>query len=96
VPLITCTTESLILWLLWYKMTVAVDREKRNDVNTKLTRVSTKLSIEYYNELQTITNRAYRNKGINKPTISEFLRFMIDHTVDEIRNNPRFSEQQLK
>jgi hypothetical protein len=80
------------LWLLWYKMTVAVDREKRNDVNTKLTRlVSTKLSIEYYNELQTITNRAYRNKGINKPTISEFLRFMIDHMVDEIRNNPRFS-----
>jgi ribonucleotide reductase beta subunit family protein with ferritin-like domain len=78
-------------------MTVAVDREKRNDVNTKLTGVvSTKLSIEYYNELQTITNRVYRNKGINKPAISEFLRFMIDHIVDEIRNNPRFSEQQLK
>ena len=75
-------------------MTVAVGRS--ND-NTKLTRVvSTKLSIEYYNELQTITNRAYRNKGINKPTISEFLRFMIDHMVDEMRNNPRFSEQQLK
>ena len=76
---------------------MAVDREKRNDVNTKLTRVvSTKLSIEYYNELQTITNRAYRNKGINKPTISEFLRFMIDHMVDEIRNNPRFSEAAVK
>ena len=71
--------------------------EKRNDVNTKLTGVvSTKLSIEYYNELQTIKNRVYRNKGINKPAISEFLRFMIDHIVDEIRNNPRFSEQQLK
>ena len=57
-------------------MTVAVGRD--ND-NTKLTRaVSTKLSIKYYNELQTITDRAYRNKGINKPTISEFLRFMIN------------------
>jgi ribonucleotide reductase beta subunit family protein with ferritin-like domain len=75
-------------------MTVAAGR---NNDNTKVTRVvSTKLSIEYYNELQTITNRAYRNKGINKPTISEFLRFMINHMLDEMRNNPRFSEQQLK
>ena len=69
-------------------MTVAAGR---NNDNTKLTRaVSTKLSIEYYNELQTITNRVYRNKGINKPTISEFLRFIIDHMLDEMRNNPRF------
>jgi hypothetical protein len=75
-------------------MTVAAGR---NNDHTKLARVvSTKLSIEYYNELQTITNRAYRNKGINKPTISDFLRFIIDHMVDEMRNNPRFSEQRLK
>jgi ribonucleotide reductase beta subunit family protein with ferritin-like domain len=75
-------------------MTVAAGR---NNDNTKLTRVvSTKLSIEYYNELQTITNRVYRNIGINKPTISEFLRFIIDYMLDEMRNNPRFSEQPLK
>jgi len=75
-------------------MTAAVGRD--ND-NTKLTRVvSTKLSIKYYNELQTITNRAYRNKGINKPTISEFLRFIINHMLDEMCNNPSFSEQQIK
>lgn len=64
----------------------------RNDDNTKLTRVvSTKLSIEYYDKLQKITNNVYRNKGIKKPTISEFLRFIIDHVADEIRNNPKFS-----
>ena len=41
-------------------MTVAAGR---NNDNAKLTRVvSTKLSIEYYNEIQTITNIAYRNK----------------------------------
>ena len=41
-------------------MTVAAGR---NNDNTKLTRVvSTKLSMEYYNEIQTITNRALRNK----------------------------------
>ena len=75
-------------------MTVAAGR---NNDNTKLTRViSTKLSIEYYNELQTITNRVYKNKGINKPTISEFLRFIIDNMLDEMRNNPRFSEKQIK
>ena len=75
-------------------MTVAAGR---NNDNTKLTSVvSTKLSIKYYNSLQIITNRAYRNKGINKPTISEFLRFMINHMLDEIRNNFRFSEQQIK
>ncbi len=43
----------------------AVGRDKRNDDNKKLTRVvSTKLSIEYYNELHIITNRVYRNKGL--------------------------------
>ena len=64
----------------------------RNDDNTKLTRVvSTKLSIEYYDKLQKITNNVYRNKGIKKPTVAEFLRFIIDHVADEIRNNPKFS-----
>ena len=75
---------------------MTVDAGRKND-NKKLTRVvSTKLSIEYYNKLQTITNRVYRNKGINKPTISELLRFMINHMLDEMRNSPRFSEQQIK
>jgi hypothetical protein len=74
-------------------MTVAAGR---NNDNTKLTKVvSTKLSIEYYNELQTITNRVYRNRGIKKPAISEFLRFLIDHMIDVMCDNPRFSEQQL-
>jgi hypothetical protein len=69
----------------------------RKGDNKKLTKVvSTKLSIEYYNELQKITNKAYRNNGIKKPAISEFLRFIIDHMVNEMRNNPRFSEQQIK
>ena len=78
-------------------MTAIAGTRRRREDNKKLTRVvSTKLSIEYYNELQKITNRVYRKKGINKPTISEFLRFMINHMVDEMRNNPRFSEQQLK
>ena len=64
----------------------------RNDDNTKLTSVvSTKISIEYYDKLQKITNNVYRNKGIKKPIVSEFLRFIIDHVADEIRNDPKFS-----
>ena len=34
------------------------------------------------------------NKSTNPP--SEFLLSIIDHKVDEMRNNPRFSEQQAK
>jgi hypothetical protein len=59
-------------------MTVIIDKVKRND-DKKLTKVvSTKLSIESYRILQTSTSKAYQNKGINKPTISELLRFSSD------------------
>jgi hypothetical protein len=75
-------------------MNKIVSEEEWVEARTRV--VSTKLSIEYYNKLQTITNRVYRNKGINKPTISELLRFMINHMLDEMRNSPRFSEQQIK
>jgi hypothetical protein len=75
-------------------MNKIVSEEEWVEARTRV--VSTKLSIEYYNKLQTITNRVYRNKGINKPTISELLRFMINHILDEMRNSPRFSEQQIK
>lgn len=54
--------------------------------------VSTKLSIESYKSLQTITSIVYRNKGINKPTVSEFLRFIIDYMIKELPNKPGFSD----
>jgi hypothetical protein len=72
-------------------MTAIIDKEKRND-DKKLTKVvSTKLSIESYRALQIITNTVYQNKGINKPTISEFLRFTIDLMIRELPNKAGFS-----
>jgi hypothetical protein len=51
-------------------MTVAAGR---NNDNTKLTRViSTKLSIEFYNELQTITNRPTKIKESTNPPYLSF------------------------
>jgi hypothetical protein len=47
--------------------------------------------MESYEALQTITGLAYQYKGINKPTISEFLRFIIDHIAKELPNKPGFS-----
>lgn len=65
-------------------------KDNIND-NHKLTKVtSTKLSIEYYNALQTITNLVYENGGIDEPTVSEFLRFIIVHLVNEMRKQQGF------
>jgi hypothetical protein len=60
--------------------------------------VSTKLSIESYKALQAFANIVYQEKGINKPTISEFLRLIINHMVKEMTNKPGFSvlENQMR
>jgi hypothetical protein len=61
-----------------------IGRKKRTGDNAKLTKVvSTKLSKEYYNALEIIKNEVYQKGGIDKPTVSEFLRFILVHFVDE-------------
>jgi hypothetical protein len=53
--------------------------------------LSTKLSTEYYNALQTIRNQVYQKEGNDQPTVSEFLRFTIVNVIDEMRKRQRFS-----
>ncbi len=67
-------------------------RKKRNDDNTKLTRVlSTKLSIEDYNVFRVLTNIAYQYKAINQDSPSEMLRFILTPALDGFRKQPGFS-----
>ncbi|CAN5346300.1 hypothetical protein BH18THE2_BH18THE2_30290 [soil metagenome] len=68
------------------------DTKKRNDDNTKLTRVlSTKLSIEDYNVFRVLTNIAYQYKAINQDSPSEMLRFILTPALDGFRKQPGFS-----
>ena len=72
-------------------MTAVIDKVKRND-DKKLTQVaSTKLSTESYEALQTIAGLVYQYKGINRPTISELLRFVIHHMIKELPTKPGYS-----
>jgi hypothetical protein len=65
------------------KMTESA-QEKRNHRNKKLTRVlSTKLSIEDYDRFQKCTNDAYRSGTISKPTVSEFLRYIVTYPFNK-------------
>jgi arginyl-tRNA--protein-N-Asp/Glu arginylyltransferase len=66
-------------------MTESAGIEKRNHRNEKLTRVlSTKLSIEDYNRFQKYTNDAYRAGTISKPSVSEFLRYIVTYPFNEL------------
>ena len=67
-------------------------RKKRTGDNAKLTKVlSTKLSTEYYNALEKLKNEVYRKGGIDQPTVSEFIRFILVLFVDEIRSRQGLS-----
>jgi hypothetical protein len=67
-------------------------RKKRTGDNAKLTRVvSTKLSTEYYNALEIIKNEVYQKGGIDQPTVSEFIRFILVYFVDERRSRQGLS-----
>jgi hypothetical protein len=58
----------------------------------KLTKVvSTKLSIEDYNALQTLTNITHQYGRIDEPNVSKFLRFIIGDMVNRLRTYPGFS-----
>lgn len=66
--------------------------KKRTGANSKLTKVlSTKVSTEYYNALQTIKNDVYQKRGIDQPTESELLRWIIVNFVDDVRNKQGLS-----
>ncbi|CAN5339283.1 hypothetical protein BH18THE2_BH18THE2_12370 [soil metagenome] len=68
------------------------DTKKRTGANSKLTKVlSTKVSTEYYNALQTIKNDVYQKRGIDQPTESELLRWIIVNFVDDVRNKQGLS-----
>lgn len=55
-------------------------KKKKNHSTKKLTRVlSTKVSIDDYDRFQKRTDDAYRCGGITKPSVSEFLRFIVIH-----------------
>jgi hypothetical protein len=60
------------------KMIEFAGKKKRNHSNKKLTRVlSTKISIDDYDRFQKRTDDAYRCGGIDKPSMSEFLRYLV-------------------
>jgi hypothetical protein len=65
-------------------MTESAGKEKGDHGNKKLTRVlSTKLSIEDYNRFQKYTNDAYVCGTISKPSVSEFLRYIVTYPFKE-------------
>ena len=67
-------------------------KKNRTGDNAKLTKVlSTKLSTEYYNALEILKNEVYRKGGIDQPTVSEFIRFILVHFVDETRSRQGLS-----
>jgi hypothetical protein len=67
------------------KMIESAGKEKRNHYDRKLIRVlSTKLSIEDYNRFQKYANDAYRAGTINKPSVSEFLRYIVTYPFNEL------------
>jgi hypothetical protein len=69
-----------------------IGRKKRTGDIAKLTKVvSTKLSTEYYNALEIIKNEVYQKGGIDQPTVSEFIRFILVHFVDERRSRQGLS-----
>jgi hypothetical protein len=66
-------------------MTESAGKEKGNPCDRKLTRVlSTKLSTEDYNRFQKYTNDAYRARTISKPTVSEYLRYIVTYPFNEL------------
>ena len=67
-------------------------RKKRTRDNAKLTKVlSTRLSTKYHNALEILKNEVYRKGGIDQPTVSEFIRFILVHFVDETRKRQGLS-----
>jgi hypothetical protein len=61
-----------------------VAASSKND-DKKLTRVlSTKLSIEYYDQFQKCTNFAYKAEVIEEPSASKFLRFIVIYPFKEL------------
>ncbi len=66
-------------------MTESAGKDNRNHNDKKLTKVlSTKVSIEDYNRFQKYTNKAYRARTISKPSVSEFLRYIITEPFNEL------------
>jgi hypothetical protein len=61
-------------------MNVGTEDKSNKEHKKKLTKVlSTKLSIDEYDRFRKRTDDAYRSRDISKPSVSEFLRFIVIH-----------------
>jgi hypothetical protein len=65
--------------------------QKNNNNNKKLSKVlSTKLSIEDYNEFVILTKLEYEAGLIKEESTSELLRFTIRHILNQVHNQPEY------
>ena len=92
IPQVYLVYHNLIAFkiLFTYSKMDAVNQKQKNN-NKKLSKVlSTKLSIDDYNEFVILTKLEYQTGLIKEGGTSELLRFTIRHILNQVHNQPEY------